>query len=80
MARGYTEKMLGCGAPEEVVLKPNFSALKDRMGHGRASNFDHLPRFDRKGDQLVSHQRNSAPALNQAIKRPDRSLAAVGAA
>jgi hypothetical protein len=32
VARKYTEKMLGCGAPEEVIFKPNFSALRDRNG------------------------------------------------
>ena len=28
VARGYAEKMLGCGAQESIVPRPNFSALR----------------------------------------------------
>ena len=28
VARKYTEKMLGCGAPEESAYRPNFAALQ----------------------------------------------------
>ena len=28
VARKYTEKMLGCGAPEEAAHRPNFAALR----------------------------------------------------
>lgn len=28
VARKYAEKMLGCGAPEQVSYQPNFRALK----------------------------------------------------
>lgn len=28
VARKYTEKMLGCGAPEEAAYRPNFAALR----------------------------------------------------
>lgn len=28
IARKYAEKMLGCGLPEERIVRPNFSALQ----------------------------------------------------
>lgn len=30
VARKYTEKMLGCGAPEESAYRPNFAALQGK--------------------------------------------------
>ena len=30
VARKYTEKMLGCGVPEESTYRPNFSALQGK--------------------------------------------------
>lgn len=30
VARKYTEKMLGCGVPEESMYRPNFSALQGK--------------------------------------------------
>lgn len=62
MARGYTEKMLGCGAPEEVVLKPNFSALKDRRAMAALLILITFPALTARGTSWY-HISETAPLL-----------------